>query len=298
MIRSIMVPLDGSRFAETALAAARSLARSAHARLHLVLVREPEPQPGAADRGEAVPEARYLADAASRLRQTADCDCEIRHGEVAVALADGVRDVGADLVIMASHGRGALPSPKPCSVAEALMRTAPAPILLVGRGDPAADRVAHPRSVLAPVDLAREPGQVSRALVDFACVTQAHVTLLHVLLPAGAGDLKPAGAAPVAARPRPRPADDRRSRAQQRLDRLADQLRALGVRAAARVVEGADVAATILKELARGPADLVVMCPRPGGGTEPDRPNGVTSAVLRAATKPVLVVPGEVPVPA
>jgi nucleotide-binding universal stress UspA family protein len=42
MIRSILVPLDGSRFAEAALPVAERLARDTHSKVRLVMVHMPE----------------------------------------------------------------------------------------------------------------------------------------------------------------------------------------------------------------------------------------------------------------
>ncbi len=286
MIRSIMVPLDGSRFAETALPAARALARSAHADLRLVLVR------GSDDETAIAPgsEERYLEDTRNRVTGASGirADYCIREGPVAECLRRDLREADADLVVMATRVRGTLPPPQPGSVAEALARTTPTPMLLVTQQtaqdtDEVTGRVTHPRSLLTPVDLERELGTLPGALVDFACVTQSHVTLLNVVEP----DDAPA-TAPASPRPARKP-EDRRWRAQKRLDRLADQLRARGVRTAARVVVGRDVASAILEELARGPADLVAMSPRPR--TDPGSAEGITQAVLRGATKPVLVLP-------
>ena len=50
-IRSVVVPLDGSRFAEQALPLAAAIARGARAKLRLVLVHRLPPPPG--DRGGA-----------------------------------------------------------------------------------------------------------------------------------------------------------------------------------------------------------------------------------------------------
>lgn len=289
MIRSIMVPLDGSRFAETALPAARALARSAHADLRLVLVRGSDDEnvmPGVAPGSEE----RYLEDTRNRVAGASGirADYCVREGPVAECLRRDLGELDADLVVMATRARGTLPPPQPGSVAETLARSTPTPMLLVTQQtaqdvDEVTDRVTHPRSLLTPVDLDREPGALPGALIDFACVTQSHVTLLNVVPP----DETPTPAAPSIRSGR-KP-EDRRWRAQKRLDRLADQLRARGVRTAARVVVGRDVARTILDELARGPADLVAMSPRPK--TESGPAEGVTQAVLRGATKPVLVLP-------
>ena len=60
MYHDIMVPLDGSTFAEQALPHALFFARAAKARLHLVVVHEPMPSwvPSSAGGGPATSEAK------------------------------------------------------------------------------------------------------------------------------------------------------------------------------------------------------------------------------------------------
>lgn len=263
MIRSIVVPLDGSRFAETALPRARQLAVSARAELHLTLIH----QPTTTGRREA---ERYLADLVARIAPNREpvTDFSIRDGDPVESLVSGIRQAAAELVVMATHGRGSIAPLALTSIAEGLIRTSPAPLLLVQpRGDHLEPSVrAH--SLLAPVDLDRDLESVIAALADFACLTQAHVTLLHVVTPVTLP----------------------RGTAQKRLDRLADELRARGIRAAARVVGGTDIAATIIAELAHGPADLLAVAPRRAEVSGWSPADGITESLLRNATKPVLIL--------
>jgi len=264
MIRSIVVPLDGSRFAEAAIPTATRLARSAHAKLHLMLVH----QPAIAERAR---EERYLAAAVSQINAGAGsiADSSIREGVAAESLIEGIREAAADLVVMATHGHGRLAPLHANSVADGLIRTSPAPLLLVRpRPDDLPEAPGGLRSLLAPVSFDRDPELLLEGLTAFACLNQTHVTFLHVVPPA-----TPTGPA------------------QKRLDELADQLRARGIRAAARVVVGSDVVATIGAELARGPADLVAIASRrtEEGGWRPD--DSISDQVVRTATKPVLILP-------
>src|SRR5688572_11706389 len=118
MFRSLLVPLDGSTFAEHALPVALAVARRAGAGLRLVTVSTPLAEAyveglylGSGDLEEELTERHraYLAGVADRLRGRADVPVrtEVHHGEVSPTLCGLVGQGDADLVVMATHGRGA-----------------------------------------------------------------------------------------------------------------------------------------------------------------------------------------------
>src|SRR5579872_7243588 len=109
MLRSILVPLDGSAFAEHALSWAVSLARCTDAALNLAQVHVSSDDQ-ATDAAVRERENTYLGDVARRLAAIASV-------RVGVALLDGVivdalrqhaKTVQADLIVMTTHGRGPL----------------------------------------------------------------------------------------------------------------------------------------------------------------------------------------------
>jgi nucleotide-binding universal stress UspA family protein len=142
-IGSVLLPLDGSPFAEQGLPWAAALARRARARLRLVLVHQP-PQPAPADADDRrlytrielalrKSEREYLRNIASGLKAerairvaTATLD-----GTPAPAIGSYVREVGVDLVVMTTHGRGGLERAWLGSVADQLVRSLEVPLLLI-----------------------------------------------------------------------------------------------------------------------------------------------------------------------
>jgi nucleotide-binding universal stress UspA family protein len=263
MIRSILVPLDGSRLAEAAIPAARRLAVSARARLHLMLVH----QPTAAGR-QAM--ERYLDETVPRIVRWGDpaTDASLQDGAAAENVVDGIREAAAELVVMATPGPASIAPSALTVMAGALTRTCPVPLLLVQPQGAESDPPVGVRALLAPVSPERNPELVIGALADFACLTQAHVNLLNVVAQTAM-----------------------RGAAQQRLDRLADALRDRGISAAARVVVGPDIPAVILKEFARGPTNTLALAPRRPGASGWNQEDGITESLLRNATMPVLILP-------
>ena len=163
MYQRIVVPLDGSAVAEQALPEAEQMARLTGAPIHLIGVVDVTQIPwygqvGMAMEYAAVEEA--LADEAtlaSNYLQTIThrlialglkADTEIRRGHTSRELVAAARP--GDLFVMASHGRNGLSRWLLGSVAEALLRHAPVPVLLIRAESPQAEtNVVSPQLVAA-----------------------------------------------------------------------------------------------------------------------------------------------------
>jgi nucleotide-binding universal stress UspA family protein len=135
----ILVPLDGSELAEGALESARSLAETFDAEIILLRVVEPiyplygegyalVPFDQEAELAEA---GRYLREAAVRLRPFARSP-KIRTtvGQASSEVARVAREESADLIVMATHGRGGLDRLVLGSVSTGTVQHADVPILL------------------------------------------------------------------------------------------------------------------------------------------------------------------------
>jgi len=115
--RTILVPLDGSPLAEQALPLARRLAERAGSKLRLALVHQIPAaplDPGAAKLFTSIElstrksERSYLRSLQAKLRQEGVrlASAVTLSGPVGPALAQYVQELGIDLVVMATHGRG------------------------------------------------------------------------------------------------------------------------------------------------------------------------------------------------
>jgi nucleotide-binding universal stress UspA family protein len=157
--KTILVPLDGSTFAESALPLALALSLKTKATLHLLTVVEPIPAFAYEEWEAAAKEwaEDYLANAASRVSASAGgkVATALRTSHVVEALVSEVRSAKADLVVMATHGRGALSRAWLGSVADGFMRQAEVPVIYVrpeeGKGSPAEPR-ADFKTILVPLD--------------------------------------------------------------------------------------------------------------------------------------------------
>src|SRR5579884_3180560 len=136
MLSTILVPLDGSPFAERALPYATTLARAAHARLLLLRAVLAHPLPGtdpALAQLTAVQHAEAaLAAVAERLRRDGlAVDTAGYYDEAATAIADAAHYRHADLIVMSTHGRTGLGRWLYGSVADRVLRRAEVPVLLI-----------------------------------------------------------------------------------------------------------------------------------------------------------------------
>lgn len=137
----ILVPTDFGAESKAALAAAASLARALGASIHLLHVaRDPilavsTPEIYGIDwatlRNDIVAEAKtrlaVLADTAKDVRLSWD----VTMGRPADMIAKVAEDLGTDLIVMGTHGRGLLGQLVIGSVADRVIRLAPCPVMTV-----------------------------------------------------------------------------------------------------------------------------------------------------------------------
>lgn len=135
-LRKILIPLDGSRLAESALSEAIQLSGAGAA---LVLLRAAEAaRVPMSDPTEAqvavVREAEaYLEGVADRARAAgvAKVETSVWYGPASEAIVEAARVRGIDLIVMSSHGRSGLGRLIFGSVAETVLRGTTTPILLI-----------------------------------------------------------------------------------------------------------------------------------------------------------------------
>ena len=141
----ILVPLDGSGRAEDALGPASELARSLGAEILLVRVVEPHPMtygdPSAVfiDPTLEIDAARdYLKEKAEQLRaQGFNVKTTDSFGFAVSTILDVVREQGADLIAMSTHGRSGISRFLMGSAATGIVQRSTVPILIVRPSEPA-----------------------------------------------------------------------------------------------------------------------------------------------------------------
>ena len=137
----VVVPLDGSPLAETALPYAVELATKLSLELDLVRVIDTGgPYTALLDDAkfvEALPEIKeeasgYLREVTARLaKQGLDAHPRVLEGSPAREVVDFARDTAQDMVVITSHGRSGFTRWRLGSVAETLVRASGDPVLII-----------------------------------------------------------------------------------------------------------------------------------------------------------------------
>jgi nucleotide-binding universal stress UspA family protein len=146
MFKYLLVPLDGSGLAESALPAAMALAQQFHSKVLLLrVVRPPDvtgQTSGGVSYGEFVADLRqrsmaeaeqYLHSQQGMLRQQGvHVEVLVVEGRnVAELILDNSADHAIDTIVMSTHGRGGLSRWVFGSVADKVLRRAHVPVLLI-----------------------------------------------------------------------------------------------------------------------------------------------------------------------
>jgi nucleotide-binding universal stress UspA family protein len=154
MLKTIVVPLDGSALAERALSLATTLSIPTAAHLLLMRVSADEPPPD-----DIFPDGAYLAKTAADLREHSFCveTALVTGRDVAQAILVTARQHHADLIVMTTHGRTGPARWVLGSVAETLVKCGELPVLLQRAWDPGrrAILLGDQPGVLVPVDGSR-----------------------------------------------------------------------------------------------------------------------------------------------
>ncbi len=264
MLEKVYVPLDGSEVADAALVPGAELARRAGARLVLLAARWP---------GARESTMRSYLDAHVAFLGAPVESWVVTDTEPADAIAAAGAEAGA-LVCMATRGRGAFRAALLGSVAEAVVRTAQGPLVLVG---PSFDRgwtLAERPAILVGTDGSDRARAAALAATDVAGAIDARIDLVCVLDPV---DEARAGIA------------RRSTKDVARLADLADELRARGADVSARPLDGFDPASVLQLHARDRASSLVAVGTHGRSGVSRAALGSVAFKVVRHSRLPVLV---------
>ncbi len=303
MFRTVVVPLDGSPFAEQALPHALGIVRRAGATLDLVHVHvlhfsegqhvarfsyDPE-----VDEEQKREEQHYLEGTAKWLAAVSPVrwTAAVVSGLDADGILRRVQDGKADLIVMATHGRGPLGRFFLGGVADELIRQAAVPVLLVRPRDSAPGIVPEPllEHVLVPLDGSSLAEGVLGPALDFVRLWEGRCTLLRVI------EASPATTVGRPNGPRP-PEQGQEAAAQAYLEKIAGRLREEGTAVQTRIVVAPHAAPAILEEARTRRCDFIALATHGRGGLRRMLLGSIADKVIRGSSLPVLVYrPAETP---
>jgi nucleotide-binding universal stress UspA family protein len=299
-IRSVLVPLDGSPFAEQALPWAAAIAGAARARLRLTLVHQsPSPPPLDEATGRLYTrielslrkvQREYLAKVADQVRREHGVQVAkvTLQGTPAPALARHVGEMDPEIVVMTTHGAGGIRRAWLGSVADQLVRSLEIPMLIIRprEADQVPAGVAALQEILVALDGSRRAEAALPPAATLALLLGAKLALVRVVQPVVPFT------DPV--RPFPLGFDEQltrlsRAEAQDYLDDMAEGLNAAGVPASGGAVVGGS-AFEAIQDAARAPGTgMIALATRGRGGLPRMVLGSVADKLVRGGELPVLV---------
>ncbi len=296
MFKHLLVPLDGSRLAETALPAASYLARAMGANvtlLHIVERDAPEEIHGERHLTAAGEAKHYLEETAARaFTGIASVDCRIEAGgssQVARRIEEYASSSGSDLIVMCTHGRSGLRHLFSGSNAQQVIACGRIPVLQVRPTGEIPPEFAV-RKILVPLDGKPEHEQ---GLEVSALLTRIFDAELHILIVVPTRRTM-RGESAIAAKLSPRAAaallDISLKEAEQYLCRRVESLRGEGLRVSGQIDRG-DAADAILRLTGLHKMDLIVVGTHRKSGADAFWSGSVAPKVTNHSTVPVLLIP-------
>ncbi len=297
-IRSLLLPLDGSDLAESALPAAAYLARLFGASVTLFHVIEKGArnrvhssrhltQPQEANRYLKEAAARYLPAEMNVKRHVHEAAVR----DVARSIVDHARDLRTDLIILCAHGSGGARDLLIGNIAQQVISRGPTPVLLLRPKAPPAPDISYAiRSLLLPLDglpdhegggrMGEEIALKCGAAVHLAMVVPTPSTMTGEL--AAAGRLLPGSTAALL--------DMTGEESRNYLEGQSDRIGKKGIAVTIQVVRG-DPADELAELVNSRQDDLIVLGTHGKAGSKAFWNRSVAARVLGKIKIPALLVP-------
>ena len=297
---SILVPLDGSSFAEQALPLARQLAVASSACLRLAYVHTPSASwdPGVEfslfdpeiEKQVRERELSYLQALARRLTNGGGLhvECALLNGSIAESLEEYVARTGTDLVVMTSHGRGGVGRMVLGNVADQLVHRLHVPVLVLRPEEKKRAPRPEPehRRILVPLDGSELAASILDEAVTFARLTGSELMLLSVVQP------PPVLVPPFVWQPEAllESPEHRELSVRRYLETVKERVRQEGLTVQSRVHKARKVAREILNVARDEDCSFIALATH--GASGPDRLilGSVADQVVRHADVPVLIL--------
>lgn len=301
MIRTILVPLDGSAFGEAALPTAQALAAQNQAALHLAQVHVTvysgyiDGVPILDDKGDTAgreQELDYLQLIQQRLTVDGQAAPSIKllDGPIPAMLGAYAAEIAADLVVMTTHGRGGLARFWLGSVADGFVRHSHVPVLLIHPTATSGVSIEKPPIPLRKICVALDGSPYAEQMLAPAMALNVGGTAEYLFVQiVDALVIASAPFTPELLQQQSAVVAQRQGEAQHYLEQLAAPLRAQGYRITTRVIVDPHPALAILRAAREHSSDLIALATHGRGGVQRLLLGSVADKVLRAADRPVLV---------
>jgi len=297
MFKHLLVPLDGSRMAEVSLAAAASLAGTLGAAVTLIhVIERGAPQDIHGERHLTSPdEARDYLDEVAARAFPADVTVE-RHvhtsavNDVARSIAAHVGELGPDLIVMCTHGRGGLRGLMSGSIAQQVVGLGTTPVILIPPVPTGASPTFSCNRMLVALDGNSDHEEGLKIAASLGKTGGGKLCLIMAVHTVNTLSGEQAATAKMLPGTTHALLDFAEKDAKEYLDGHVAELRALGLAATADVRRG-DPVTVILDASKRMRADLIVLATHGKSAMDAFWSGSATPNVTNRAVVPLLLVP-------
>ncbi len=294
MFKNILVPLDGSKLSEAALAPAAVLASKLGSRVTLLhIIEQDAPAEVHKERHLTNPQEAeaYLKEAAARAFPAGvQVETHVHTAPVSDVAKSIVEHAAAefepDLIVTCTHGRGGMRDMLFGSIAQQVVAQGMTPLLLVRPGSPKFEM----GTVLAPLDPDSVHDDGLPLTESLAKTFDAKLYLLSVVPTFGTLTGEQAAASSLMPGTTLAMLDIREENARKHLKGHLDSLQQQGIRGEAEVARG-DPASTISKTAGEIRADMVVLSTHGHAGASAFWARSVAPQVAQKITIPLLLIP-------
>jgi nucleotide-binding universal stress UspA family protein len=300
MLRTILVPLDGSPLAERALPIALDLARRAGGKVQLLRTHVPLAIVGATAEGvftQDMLEAddslrgraqRYLDEQAHNLARDwgVEVGATVVDGTPGACIVEAADEINAGLIVMTTHGAGGFAPGWLGSVCDAVIRHSHRPVLALPENDAHAGQAFVPKRIAIALDGSSRADGIIPMARDLALLFGASVDVVRMVAP-----FIPTDVSSIITNERPDPygIDGEAAAAKVAIDVVVKGLVDAGLKAHATVrVEMSPVKA-ILAHVEETDPDILALATQ-GRGLSRLIVGSVADKLIRGAKRPVLVL--------
>jgi nucleotide-binding universal stress UspA family protein len=298
------VPLDGSRLAECALPIAISLGVRLNARvilLHVIERAAPAVVHGDRHLTDTGPADAYLTEIASRYAaQPVEIERHVHanfggEGDVAKSIIEHETGLRADLVVLATHGRGDARRVLFGSVAQQVLRRGARPVLIIRPGEPSPSSLVADfelRRIVVPLDGTPSTEAILPLSLALAAPWRAEIALVRIVPTLATVSGERAGVARFMPSATAASLEMEEAAAERYLKTVAATIQTSGAPVSVTVARG-DPAKEILDVARRIDAGMIAMATHARAGLDAIFSGSVASIIAAKYTQPILFVRAE-----
>jgi len=293
MFKRLLIPLDGSRLAESVLPAAEFIAIKFHASillLHAIEKHAPQTIHGERHLSDATEANAYLEQIAAQLTRvgipTEKHVHDIAEDDVVQSIIRHASELEADLIMVCSHGASGMKSVLVGSIAQQVIQQDTTPVFLV---HPNQNSEWQCRKILVPLDSAEVHEPALPIAIEFAraCDASLHALTVVPTLKTLSAERAATGAFLPTTMNAILELAERGAR--EYVEKVAQKLSEEGLNASGEIARG-DAANEIVSAAERSGADLIVLATHGRKNLDAFWSGSVTPPIITRAACPVLLV--------